>query len=391
MDKFRIIIQGKKGLVTKEIEAINIEQAKRASRSIGKIISIKKINSVSFFEPKLSISDRQIFLQRLAAMQQSKVGTGEALSLMESTFTGPIKKISGRMLKQIESGADIGEAMERIGSPDFPGNVVALVKSGSSGGDTASSLRNAAEFEAEMDRIKRDSGQGIWSGVFGFLSAVGITFGTTRYMGPMVMESDLLKIAGDKIEVGWAENLATFSEWSMGILAITFTLLFILGSFGRLVAPKQADKLILKIPFYKDLILSRNNYATLYGLSLLVGSGVSMEKSLQLSADAAPKGALQEDLKAAVSHVRSGKPWANAMKNLHPTDRAALGSSMDRKEVANSLSALSMQYRAIYSARVAVLAPALQGTAVLFLVISGAVLFGLTIVPMLQLATVGIT
>lgn len=391
MKKFKAIIQGKKGLITKEIEAVNIDQAKKTARTLGKMISIKKINSFSLLEPGLSISERQIFLQRLAAMQQSKVGAGEALSLMESTFTGGIKKISGRMLKQVEAGADIGEAMERIGAPDFPSSVVALVKSGSSSGSTANSLRNAAEFEAEMSRIKRDSGQGIWSGIFGFISAVAITFGTTRYMGPLVMESDLLKIAGDKIEVGWAESLASISEWSMGFLAALFIILFLLGSLGRLTMPKQADKVILKIPFYKDLVLSRNNYATLYGLALLIESGVSMEKALQLSADAAPKGALQEDLKNAVSNVKTGRPWADAMKNLHPTDRAALGSSMDRKEVANSLSALSKQYKAIYAARVAVLAPALQGIAVLFLVISGAVLFGLTIVPMLQLATVGIT
>lgn len=390
MKTFKAIIEtSRRGVVTKEIEAENIEQAQRVARSMGKVISIKKVIRFKSLEAPLSLADRQIFLQRLAAMQQSKVGAGEALALMEATFDGGIKRIAGRMLKQIESGADIGDAMERIGAPDFPTNVVALVKSGSKGGDTASALRNASEFEAEMDRIKRDSGAGIWSGLTGFISAAGIIFGTTRYMGPQVMESDLIKLAGDKIDVGWAETMGSVSEILMGIMSLIMILLFLLNKLGRQISPKQADKIILKIPFYKDLVLSRNNYSTLYGLSLLIGSGVPMEQALSLSASASPKGSMQEDLKAASKNVREGKPWASAMSTLHPTDRAALGSSLDRESVANSLNALSKQYKAIYGQRVATLSPVLQGIAVIFLCIAGAVLFGLTMIPMMQFASAG--
>jgi len=389
MKTFKAIIETRRGVVTKEIEAENIDQARRMIRDQGKIISIKKVFRLKSLEAPLSIGERQIFLQRLAAMQQSKVGAGEALALMEATFDGAIKRTAGRMLKQVESGADIGIAMERIGPPDFPNNVVALVRSGSKGGDTASALRNASEFEAEMDRIKRESGSGIWSGIIGFVSAAGITFGTTRYFGPQVMESDLIKLAGNKINVGWAESLGSFAEWSMGIMSIIMLFLFLLSSLGRRVSPKQADKIILKIPFYKDLVLSRNNYSTLYGLSLLVGSGVPMEQALSLSVNASPKGSMQEDLKAAVRNVREGKPWSQAMTNLHATDRAALGSSMDRESVANSLNALSKQYRSMYGQRVAALSPILQSISVLFLCIAGAVLFGLTIIPMMQFATAG--
>lgn len=390
MKTFKAIIETpRRGVITKEIEAEDIEQAKRVARGMGKIISVKKVIRFRTLESPLSLSERQIFLQRLAAMQQSKVGAGEALALMEATFDGGIKRVSGRMLKQIESGADIGQAMERIGAPHFPNNVVALVRSGSKGGDTASALRNASEFEAEMERIKKDSGNGIWSGLVGFASAAGIIFGTTRYMGPQVMESDLIKLAGDKVDVGWAQTLGSVSEWIMGIMSLIMVLLYLLNAIGRRVSPKQADKIILKIPFYKDLVLSRNNYSTLYGLSLLVGSGVPMEQALSLSANASPKGSMQEDLKAAARNVKEGKPWASAMSNLHATDRAALSSSMDRESVANSLNALSKQYKSIYGQRVAALAPILQGIAVIFLCIAGAVLFGLTMVPMMQFATAG--
>lgn len=390
MKTFKAIIETRKGIVHKDLEADDIIKAEKMAKRYGRVISIKKTMSMKAFQSSLSIHDRQVLLQRLAAMQQSKVGAGEALTLMEATFSGTIKRVASSLLKKVENGDDLGQAMESIGPPDFPRNTVALIKAGSKGGDTASALRNAAEFESEMDRIKKDSGSGVWSGVFGFLSAVGITFGTTRVMGPQVMESDLMNIAGDAIDVGWAENLGVAAEIGMGFFAIIFFFLMLLGTLGRLAIPKQADTMIMKIPFYKDLILSRNNYITLYGLSLLVNSGVPMEQALGLASEASPKGQMQEDLKRAVRNVKEGKQWATAMRNLEPTDRAALGSSLDREGVALALDALSRQYRSLYASRSSMLAPILQGISVIFLVVSGVVLFGLTIVPILQFATNGL-
>jgi type II secretory pathway component PulF len=390
MKKFKATIESRGGLIVKIIEANDIAHATRISRKDGQLISIKKTANTDWMYSGLGISDRQVFLQRLGAMYQSKVGAGESLSLMEQTFEGQIKRVASRMLKLVENGADIGEAMESIGAPDFPATTVALVTAGSLGGDTAAALRSAADFEMEMDRIKRDSGSGIGSAIMGFLSAVAITFGTTRYFGPKMLESDLMKIAGDSIDVGWAETLATISEISMGIFALMFLSLFLLSTVGKMVMPIVSDKIILRIPFYRDLVLSRNNYTTIYGLSLLINSGVPMEQALGLAAKSSPPGIMRDNLSNAVDNVRHGKPWAMAMDSLHPTDRAALGSSLDKEGLANSLDAISAQYRSLYGTRVAILSPVLQMISVIFLVLSGVVLFGLTVVPILQFAGAGI-
>ena len=390
MNKFTATIESKKGIITRDIEAENIEAATRVSRKYGKLITIKKTMNNDWMYSGLSVSDRQVFLQRLSAMYASKVGAGESLSLMEQHFEGQIKRVAGRMLKLVENGADIGEAMEAIGAPDFPSTTVALVRAGSRGGDTAAALRSAAEFEMEMVRIKRESGSGLGSAVVGFLSAVGITFGTTRYFGPMMLESDLMQIAGDSIDVGWAQNLGFISEIFMGLFATMFVFLYLLSTVGKKTIPTLSDKLILKIPFYRDLVLSKNNYTTIYGLSLLVKSGVPMEQALSLAGESSPPGVMQDNLKDAVKNVREGRPWATAMQNLHPTDRAALGSSLDKEGLALSLDAISIQYRSLYGSRVAILSPVLQMISVIFLCISGVVLFGLTVVPILQFAGAGI-
>lgn len=391
MKTFAATLETKRGIVTRDIEAPNMEAATRISRKYGRLISIKKVMDKSWMQSGLSISDRQVFLQRLGAMYQSKVGAGESLSLMEQTFEGQIKRVSGRMLKLIENGADIGEAMDAIGDPDFPSTTTALVRAGSAGGDTATALRSAADFEMEMNRIKRDSGSGVGSAMVGFICAVILTFGTTRYFGPKMLESDLMKIAGDSIDVGWAETLGTVSESFMGLFAGVIFILYLLSTLGKKIMPIVSDKIILRIPFYRDLVLSRNNYTTIYGLSLLVNSGVPMEQALSLAGDSSPPGIMRDNLKSAVKNVKEGRPWATAMENLHPTDRAALGSSLDREGLAMSLDAISLQYRSLYGSRIAILSPVLQLISVVFLCLSGVVLFGLTVVPILQFAGGGLS
>jgi general secretion pathway protein F len=240
MKRFVARIEIKKRIVKKVIEADNREHAMKIARSQGKVISIVK-GGFTFFDIPLDQAERQIFLQRLAAMLASKVGTGQALSLMESTFTGPIKNVSGRMLKFIETGDSIGTAMEKIGSPNFTGQIIALVKAGENGGNTAVALRNAADFEMEMSQIKRGAGFAIWSGIGGIFSALGLFLGTKYYFAPQVLENDFMQRFWDSIGDS-VEKFYLLTDISMGFLYVIIGFLLFVGllsSLGRLVCQQK--------------------------------------------------------------------------------------------------------------------------------------------------------
>lgn len=388
MKTFKAVIDKSGKMETRLIEAENIEKAKMTALRFGKVIKIEKKYGFNF-EPALELGDRQIILLRLSAMTGSKIGAGEALSLMEDNFTGQIKRICGRLLKLVENGNNLSESMHIIGSPHFPQSVLALIKAGFAGGNTPEALKNAAKFEHEMDLIKRGGMGEFITGIIGYLFALLITFGTTRYLVPWMNESDLMKMAGENAKMPVFEILAVICEVSMGITGLIFFGLVLLGTLGRKISPISADGLILKVPYYKDLILSRNNYTTLYSLSLLIGSGVPIETALSLSAENAAPGAMKADLDAAVRNTKIGQPWAKAMKHLHATDRATLVSQQDRDSTAKALISLSDQYKSLYASRIATLAPMLKSVAALFLMLSGSVLFGLTIMPILKMAAVG--
>lgn len=386
--RFRVLVATrKKGTVELVIEAGSEAEASKIGRRQGTVMSVKRKRGFSFEDP-LTRNDRVNFLTRLAAMQSSKVGASESLSILSSFYKGAIKRVAARMLRHIENGSDIPEAMEKVGAPDFPGHLVAMVKAGAKSGDTGGALNSAVEFEKTLHEIRRQSSGGMWSAMGGFISAVAMTLGTTQYFGPMVLESDLLKM-GEGVNVEWSIVLADYTTMAIYILVGIFSSLLLLSSVGKMTMPIYADKIILRIPFYKDLILAKNNFVVLYGLSRLIGSGVPMDQALKLQAGSAPKGSMREDLLAAHAAIKSGRPWAPAMKNLHPTDKAALSTSQDREQISKALESMSRQYQILYAQRVSTLAPVLQFIAVIFLVLSGAILFGQAVMPILQMSAGG--
>ena len=390
MAVFNATIRFHNGKIKDElIEAENIDLAKTIARRKGQVVLIKKSVRLTMFEIRLRPEERQMLLQRLSSMLASRLGASESLEVIRTSFGGTIKKVATRLLKQMESGSDIVEAIEKIGSPHFPATIIALIKAGSKGGETHRALRDAAEFEVEMERVKKGSGNGLWGGVCGFVIAAFVTFGAKFYVAPKVLDSQFFKMSADKIDLSLVNITSNFVGYSMLFLFVIFLFLFLLGTIGRIIAPTASDAIILKIPFYKDIILSKNNYIVLYGLGAMIKSGVSMEESLTLSSTNTNKGSLKDDLERACKAIRNGKPWAQAMRTFHATDRAALSVSQDKDQIADTLDALSYQYREDYKRVMSSFGPSMQLIAALYLVLSSGILFGYTMLPMLQVAAKG--
>lgn len=392
MKSWKAVIEDpiKRKIDSYDIYAETRQDAMSKARRKGRVLSIsRKWGLAEMMAPKLKIDDRQMFLQRLGTMQECKMGASEALKLIENTFTGAIQQVAHKMLRYVEQGDDIPTAMENIGEPDFPRNMVALVKAGSKSGSTGTAIKHAAAFEVEIEQVKKNNVWALWFSIIGFVFAALVIFSTKYYFAPAILNSQLVKMAGDAVDTTWAVGLMNFSAVAMGVMTVAFCVLMTLGTLGRLVSPTKADQVVVRIPFYKDLVLARNNYITLYALATLVGNGVPMEQSLALAADSTPKGIMRNDLEAAVVAVKKGRDWAGAMRYLHPTDKAALASVQDREQAARTLRSLSDQYRLIYGQRIKATTPILMLVAATFLVMSGIVLFGLGVEPILQIAAKG--
>ena len=364
--------------------AETLPEAKASASRQGRVVSIRKNSGLStLFSRGMNSAERIVFLSRLSTMVKSRLGMGESLKVMKSAFNGPIARVSNELYKRVDSGADFGDAVVSM-RKDFPDTLSALIRSGIKGGDIGTALEDASEFEIEMEAVKRDSSKGLASAVFSFLLSAFIIIGTSMFLGPYVMESDLIRAAGN-VDIDWVFLTADIVALMMGIVTLICLFLLVLAYIIKPLSPSFADRLILKIPVYRDLILSQNNYTVFYGMSLLVKSGVRMEETLKLSYDSAPKGEIADDLKRAYNAVKKGESWPLAMRNLHPTDIAALSVSQDRDQIAISLSSVAKQYKKAYSQRVQQVVPIMQTISALFMTIGGGLIFAMIILPMLMM------
>jgi len=385
MARFEVRLHTRTGVRTQEIEAANPSEAEVRGAKLGSVIAVKRVRSMRL--SGLKYGDRQILLSKLSAMLASRVGASDALTLLRDTFGGRIKHVAHDLLMRVDAGATVPEAIAAQGPRDFPSTVAAMIEAGANSGATAQALRDAVDFERHLHEIRRTSSRGIWGAMASFFVGILFVVGTVFLMVPKIMDSPLITMTGGAASFARSVHFAyVVGYFTLGILVVV-VLLGLLGTVGRAVAPIFADAVILRIPIYKDIVLSKGYFIAFYGLGLLVKAGVRMEHALGLMADSTPPGALRADFLRARDAVKSGQPWANVMRTLQATDRASLGASLDRVQVSEAMGAISITNRDLYAQRVAALAPILQVMAALGLIISGALMFGLTILPVMQMST----
>lgn len=366
------------------IAAENLKQAKELGAKQGQVLEVKKLSSGSRWD-KMTLNDRLVFFQRLASMLGSKVGTSEALDIIFQSFTGTVREAARILRAQIETGASLPEAMEAAGPRYFPEAVTAIIRTGSRGGDIAYALREAGRFEKELASVKKESAKGVMSAIFGFVIGMITILASTYWVGPEIMNSSLVKGAGGA-DVGWVMTMAKIVTALACVLGAVLGGVFLYGVVLRPLAPATIDRGILRIPFYRDMALAKSNYMVFFGLAVLLKAGLRVEEAIKLTIDGAPKGELKNDLERALKAIVKGsaQPWPYVMTMLHPTDKAALATAQDRTQTAKTIEDLALQYQSIYRSRMELFVPALQMVGAVFLSLAGFVLFGVSVIPLMQ-------
>lgn len=369
------------------VSADTIDDARLESQGFGQILQIKPLRK-SQSKGKMSLSDRLVFMQRLASMLASRVGASEALDVIHSSFTGPVKEAARIMKDQLENhGASFSEAMTVAGPRYFPAATVAIVHTGSQGGDLAYALREAARFEKEIADLKKESGKGLLSALGSFVIGIVVILASTLYVAPLMLNSGFTEKSGDGASsMDWMMSMSSWLTYAASLAGFLIVSLFIVNVALKPIAPVFVDQLILRIPYYRDMVLARSNYMVFFGLAILLKAGLRIEQAFSLTIETAPKGELRKDLERARDSIMNdgSAEWPYAMKMLHPTDRAALATAQDREQIAGTIEDLALQYRTLYRARLEAIVPILQVFSATFLSLAGFLLFAISTIPLLE-------
>ena len=289
-----------------------------------KQIAEKKKGGIDFnnlFESKHVKSDALvIFTRQLSAMVGAGVPLLRSLSSLEKHAEDPVlKKILGFVIKDVEGGNSLGNALAKF--PDsFNDIYINMVRAGETAGILDEILKRLAYQQEKSSAIRKKIKSAMaYPMVLIFITVVAF-FGLMLFVIPQIGKI-LLDLGGADAKLpgitlfmlGVSHIITTY--WYIIFPAIGglifFTARYIKTKFGR----RQFHGLLLKIPGINTIIkkIAIARFARTF--SALMGAGVAVLESLDVTSRAVGNVLYEEAIKNAAIEVKNGKSLSSVVES----------------------------------------------------------------------------
>ena len=259
-----------------------------------------------------------VFYGQLAALLRAGVPMIRALNVLSSqTSDTVLKDVVGELRTRVEDGEPIGDAMAR-----FPGVFsdmgVNMVRAGTEGGFLEDALDRVGAFTELQEDLKGRTVSALAYPVFLFcVGTVVVTVLLVFFVPKFEMLFTRLRASGEMPAA--TELLLTFSNFlqSYGV----FVLIAI--GIGLVVARAQlqtergkefADRAKLKIPVLGGILMNLAVARFCRVLGTLLGNGVPILKSLDISGTATGNRLLSKSVADASENIQSGESLASPLR-----------------------------------------------------------------------------
>jgi type IV pilus assembly protein PilC len=304
-----------------EVEALSVQQAAKLIRQKGLfptsivIIRDSPFALISKLKSRISHADITVFTRQLATMINAGLPLTEALLILRTQAKPALQKVIAQVLADVESGLSLSSAMAK--HPDiFSPSYIALVKSGEVGGVLDNVLvRLADNMEKEQEFRGKVKGALIYPAII-VTGMIGVALVMMIFVIPRLLS--LYDEFGAAIELPLPTRILMFVTGVLTKFWPILLLLLVAGGYAFQAyrkTPKgkrKVDEYILKIPIFGDLQRQVIMAELTRSLSLMVGAGVSILESLNISAEVVGNQVIADALKDAAKQVEKGFPVAFA-------------------------------------------------------------------------------
>jgi len=327
MRRYRYKAKNKTGeVVAGEVEASSALLAAKLVRQRGLVvfsiipITQNPLDLIAKLRNRITFADLSIFTRQLATMINAGLPLTEALLILRAQSKSSLQKVVTQVLADVEGGVALSAAMAKypkIFSPSY----VALVRSGEVGGLLDDVLvRLADNMEKEQEFRGKVKGALIYPAIIvAGMFIVGLIM--MIFVIPRLLS--LYTEFGTKIELPIPTKVLIFvsgllSKFWPIFLGIVGTIVYGFGLYRK--TPKgrrKTDELIFKIPIWGELQRQVILTELARTLSLMVGAGVSILESLQISSEVVPNVIISDALQDVAKQVEKGFPVAYSFAK-HP-------------------------------------------------------------------------
>lgn len=272
------------------------------------------------FEPTKVKQDQLVsFTRQLSAMVGAGVPLLRSLSSLEKhSEDAALKKILATIVKDVEGGMTLGDSMSKHPT-SFNDIYVNMVRAGESAGILDDILKRlAAQLEKSTAIRKKIKSAMAYPMVLIFIT-VAAFFGLMLFVIPQIGKI-LLDLGGADAKLpgitlfmlGISHIITTY--WYIIFPAIGGTIFFLIRYVKTKVGRRQFHGLLLKIPGVNTIIkkISIARFARTF--SALMGAGVAVLESLEVTSRAVGNVLYEEAIKNAAIEVKNGKSLSSVVE-----------------------------------------------------------------------------
>jgi len=259
-----------------------------------------------------------VFYGQLASLLRSGVPMIRSLALLgEQSSTPTLGEVLREVRSRVEDGEPLGDVMARYPGV-FSDMATNMVRAGTEGGFLEDALDRVGNFTELQEDLKGRTVSAMAYPVFLFtVGSVVISALLVFFVPKFDMLFDRLRQKGEMPAM--TEGLLSFSRFlqSYGwivLIAIAVAGLALQSKLSTDAGQRWLDRMKLKIPVLGDILKNLAVARFCRVLGTLLGNGVPILKSLEISRSATGNRLLTESIADATENIRSGESLATPLK-----------------------------------------------------------------------------
>lgn len=264
---------------------------------------------------KLKRAEVVLFTEELSDMLGAGLQLEPALKSMESRQElGNLKAVSFKIRQIVRDGVNFSVALKKV-SPSFGPLYCSLAAAGEASGALDDILKRQAHYLKTLAELQARLILAMIYPAFLILAGIGVSIVFVTTLIPQL--TTLIKSSGGEIPLGAAIliGISNFlSKWWLVVLLTGIASFIFFKAWKDNEANKPTwDRIKLKLPLVGAVITSRFYVQFLETMANLVGNGLPLLRSLELSRDATQNRSLRAALDQVIAQVGDGRSFSKAL------------------------------------------------------------------------------
>lgn len=262
---------------------------------------------------KVKIIEKIVFARNLANMLEAGLSLSRSIAVMEKQTTNKkLKNIYHELNLDLAAGKSFHYTLDRFNTV-FPPVFVSMVKAGEESGNLAESLKSIA---TQMDATYR-----LQKKIKGAMIYPSVIFSTMILIGIVMMVFVVPKLTATfkdvQAELPGSTKFVIFlsdfmrNHYILLPIIILAAMIIVYNIMHTKSGRNMFDRFVIKLPVFGQIIKESNSAKTARTMSSLIGSGVDLIQSVDITSEVVQNNLYKKVLAEVRVNVEKGKPMSD--------------------------------------------------------------------------------